>query len=115
MGGVSYVYPIKPRLSGVVSGLMGYSVNRLDRSADDDTDTARLVLPEPVTQLENSVAWEVGGRLWYELGPRVNLVSGLSYLHTRPTLTLANQSTYVWNADQVRIEVGLAFTVFRKK
>jgi hypothetical protein len=40
-------------------------------------------------------------------------MGGVSFLSTHPELTLADGTRQRWNANQVRIEAGVAFTVLK--
>src|SRR5262245_57533731 len=113
MAGLGWVQPIAPRLSLVASGVAGYSFNSVDKAETPD-HASRLVLSEPVDRIDNSFAWEFGGRLWYDLHPRIYLMGGASFLSTRPTLTLVSGTQQAWKADQIRIETGVAFLVLRR-
>jgi hypothetical protein len=113
MAGLGYVQPISPRLSVVASGMAGYSFNKVD-TAETPADVPRLVLARPVYRIDNSLALEFGGRLWFDLLPRTYLMGGISFLRTRPALTLADGSREVWKADRFRLEMGVAFLVLRR-
>jgi hypothetical protein len=65
-------------------------------------------------RIDNSLALEFGGRLWFDLLPRTYLMGGISFLRTRPALTLADGSREVWKADRFRLEMGVAFLVLRR-
>jgi hypothetical protein len=113
MAGLGWVQPIAPRLSLVASGVAGYSFNRVDQ-AKTPARASRLVLSEPVDRIDNSFAWELAGRLWYDVHPRIYLMAGASFLRTRPTLTLASGSERSWKADHFRIEMGVAVLVLKR-
>lgn len=112
MGGVGWIRPLAPRLSLQTEGLLGYSFNGL---GDSNADAPRLGMPGAVSRVEDSFAWEVSSRVWYDLHPKVGLMAGIGYFHTRPELVLANGSRQSWNADRVTLEVGIAYTVFQRK
>jgi len=114
MAGLGWVQPIAPRLSLVASGVAGYSFNSVDK-AETPANASRLVLSEPVDRIDNSFAWELAGRLWYDVHPRIYLMGGASFLRTRPTLTFVSGSQQAWKADQIRIETGVAFLVLRRR
>ena len=113
MAGLGWVQPIVPRLSLVASGVAGYSLNSVDKT-ETPARASRLVLSEAVDRIDNSFAWELAGRLWYDLHPRIYLMGGASFLRTRPTLTLVSGTQQAWKADQIRIETGVAFLVLRR-
>ena len=113
MAGLGWVQPIGPRLSLVTSGVAGYSFNSVDQ-AKTPARASRLVLSEPVDRIDNSFAWELAGRLWYDVHPRIYLMAGASFLRTRPTLTLASGSQQSWKADHFRIEMGVAILVLKR-
>jgi hypothetical protein len=52
--------------------------------------------------------------MWENARPGVD-ITGISYLHIRPRLTFADGSSRVWNADRLRAELGIAFTVFQRR
>jgi hypothetical protein len=112
MGGVGWTRPLAPRLSLQVIGLAGYSFNGL---GDRDADAPRLGLPGAVSIVEDSFAWEASSRLWYDLHPKVGVMAGIAFFHTRPDLVFADGSRQSWNADRVTLEVGVAYTVFQRK
>jgi hypothetical protein len=93
--------------------MAGYSFNEVD-TAQTPTGVPRLVLTQAVDRIDNSLALEVGGRLWLALHPRAYLMGGVSFLRTRPALTLADGSQEVWKADRFRLETGVAFLVLRR-
>jgi hypothetical protein len=110
--GLGWSQPVANRLSMVFSGTVGYSWNGF-QSDDNGRGHPQLRLPSTVVDIGNSFAWELSGRAWFDINPRVSLMGGLSFLSTRPDLTLADGSTRTWNASQLRIEAGIAFTVLK--
>jgi hypothetical protein len=114
MAGLGWVQSIAPRLSLVASGVAGHSFNSVDK-AETPARASRLVLSEAVDRIDNSFAWELAGRLWYDVHPRIYLMGGASFLRTRPTLTLVSGSQQAWKADQIRIETGVVFLVLRRR
>jgi hypothetical protein len=112
MGGVGWTRPLAPRLSLQTIGLVGYSFNGI---GDSNADSPRLTLPGAVSDVENSLAWELSSRLWYDLHPKIGVMAGVGYFHTRPDLLLGDGSRRSWNADRVTLEVGIAYTVFQRK
>jgi hypothetical protein len=114
MAGLGWVQPLAPRVSLVASGVAGYSFNSVDK-AGTTTRGSRLVLSEAVDRIDNSFAWELAGRLWYDVRPRIYLMGGASFLRTRPTLTFVSGAQQAWKADHIRIETGVAFLVLRRR
>jgi hypothetical protein len=110
--GLGWSQPVAHRLSMVFSASAGYSWNGFD-GTDNGRGHPRLLLPTTVVDVSNSFAWELSGRAWYDLNPRVSVLIGSSFLGTRPDLTLADGSMRHWNASQVRVDVGVAFTVLK--
>jgi hypothetical protein len=110
--GLGWSQPVAQRLSMVFSGMVGYSWNGFEGD-DNGRGHPQLRLPSAVVDISNSFAWELSGRAWFDLNSRVSLMGGLSFLSTRPDLTLADGSTRAWNASQLRIEAGVAFTVLK--
>jgi hypothetical protein len=97
--GIGYAKPVAQRLS------MVFSANGRGRP--------RLTLPASVVGIDNSFAWELSSRAWLDLNPRVSLVGGIAFLATHPELTLVDGSRRRWNASQLRLEGGIAFTVLK--
>jgi hypothetical protein len=114
MAGLGWVQPLAPRVSLVASGVAGYSFNSVDK-AETPARASRLVLSEAVDRIDNSFAWELAGRLWYDVRPRIYLMGGASFLRTRPTLTFVSGAQQAWKADHIRIETGVAFLVLRRR
>jgi hypothetical protein len=114
MAGLGWVQPIAPRLSAVAAGVAGYSFNSVDKG-ETPSGGPRLVLPDAIDRIDNSFVWEVSGRLWYDVHPRIYLMGGVSFLRTRPTLTFVSGSQASWKADYLRMETGVAFLVLRRR
>jgi hypothetical protein len=112
--GLGWSQPVAQKLSMVFSGSAGYSWNGFD-STDNGGGSPRLLVANAVVDIANSFAWEVSGRAWYDFHPRASLLVGASFLGTHPQLTLADGSTRRWSANQIRLEVGVAFTVLKPK
>jgi hypothetical protein len=112
--GLGWAQPVANRLSMVFSGSAGYSWNGFD-STDNGRGHPQLLIPASVVAIDNSFAWELSGRAWFDLNRRVSLVGGVSFLSTHPELTMADGSRRQWNANQIRIEGGIAFTVLQPK
>jgi hypothetical protein len=110
--GLGWSQPVAHRVSMVFSGSAGYSWNGFDPT-DNGRGHPQLLLPSSVVNISNSFAWELSSRAWFDLTPRVSFLGGLSFLATRPDLTLADGSTRAWSANQIRIEAGIAFTVLK--
>jgi hypothetical protein len=110
--GLGWAQPVANRMSIVFSATAGYSWNGFD-ATDNGRGHPRLLLPTAVAGIDNSFVWDLSSRAWVDLNPHVSVVGGLSFLSTHPRLTLADGSTRGWNANQVRIEAGIAFTVLK--
>ena len=116
MGGVRWSLPLQQRLSTAIWAVTGYSFNRFDtKGAGGLPRHGRPVvaLPASVQNLTNSWAWEMGGRLSFEMHPRVAFVTGVSLLHTKPTMTLTDGSQHLWDGNRFRLETGIAFTLLK--
>jgi len=112
MAGAGWSQPIGERLSTVFSATVGYSWNGVDAN-DHTSGRTQLVVPSGVVSVENSLAWELSSRLWFDVSPRISLMAGVAFLQTRPELTLSDGSTRSWSADQVRLQGGITFTVLK--
>jgi hypothetical protein len=110
--GLGWAQPVANRMSIVFSATAGYSWNGFD-ATDNGRGHPRLLLPTAVAGIDNSFVWDLSSRAWVDLNPHVSVVGGLSFLSTHPRLTLADGSTRGWNANQLRIEAGIAFTVLK--
>jgi len=115
MGGVGWSQPIADRVSTVFSVVVGYSWNGLDLSDLKTSGRPRLTEPGAVVSVGNSFATELSSRLWFDVTNRVSLMAGLSFLHTRPELTLNDGTTRPWSADQLRLQTGIAFTILKPR
>jgi len=112
--GLGWSQPVANRLSMVFAGTAGYAWNGFD-ATDNGRGHPRLTVPAAVVNIDNSFAWELSGRAWLDLTPRVSLMGGVSFLSTHPDLTLSDGSRRAWNANQLRLEAGVAFTVLKPK
>jgi hypothetical protein len=110
--GLGWAQPIAPKLSAALTGTAGYSFNSLGAS-NHAKHSPRLVVPASPSAIGNSVSWETGLRFWYNVRPTVTVITGVSFLHTRPHVTFADGSGREWNADQLGAVSGVAFTIFR--
>lgn len=110
--GLGWSQPVANRMSMVFSGTAGYSWNGFDVT-DNGRGHPQLLLPAAVVDIKNSFAFELSSRAWFDINPRVSLMGGIAFLSTHPDLTLADGSTRPWNASQLRIEGGIAFTVLK--
>jgi hypothetical protein len=117
MAGVVWSRTIRPKWSAELMGVAGYSFNAFDESEEGEVagDTARVVLPSSVATIENSFAWELSAKLWYDLHPRVAVTTGLSFLRARPELTLTDGSRRTWNGDRLSVEAGVAIRLFGRR
>jgi hypothetical protein len=114
MAGAGWSQPIGGRLSTVFAATVGYSWNGVDAS-DHAGGRPRLVVPSSVASIQNSLASEVSSRLWLDITPRISVMAGVAFLRTRPEIALSDGSTRRWNADQVRLQSGIAFTVLKRR
>jgi hypothetical protein len=112
MLGAGWSQPVGQRLTLVFTGTAGYSWNGVD-ATDNGHGSPRLLVPSTVVGVGNSSAWELSGRAWFDVTPRVGVLVGTNFLLTRPNLRLATGTTLPWSANQVRIDVGVAFTVLK--
>ena len=112
MLGVAWSAPLASRLTGRIEALAGQSFNSIG-AADSARTIPRLAVVAPPSDITNSFAWETSANLWFNVIPKVTLVAGASFLHSRPELRFADGSARAWNADQVRLEAGVAFTLFQ--
>jgi hypothetical protein len=81
--------PLAPGLSADIQFVAGYSFNSLAKS-DKNAVRAQVAVPQAVTDIGNSFAWETRLALWREVGPRLGLMVAGRYLHTRPEFTFAD-------------------------
>ncbi len=72
-------------------------------------------MPGSVVSVGNSFATELSSRVWFDVTDRVSLMAGLSFLHTRPELTLSDGTRRPWSADKLRLQTGIAFTVLKPR
>ncbi len=72
-------------------------------------------MPGSVVSVGNSFATELSSRVWFDVTDRVSLMAGLSFLHTRPELTLSDGTRRPWSADQLRLQTGIAFTILKPR
>jgi Carboxypeptidase regulatory-like domain len=112
MAGVMWQQPLVPGLSADIQFVAGYSFNSVAKS-DKSAVRAQVAVPQAVTDIGNSFAWETRLAVWREVGPRLGLMVAGRYLHTRPQFTFADGTQRVWKADRVTLEAGLAFTVIK--
>lgn len=94
------------------SGVAGYAFNSAERPVEGRSPWHRSRLDAgAVGAVDDSLAWEVGVRVWRPLVSRLHGVVGASYLWTRPELTLDDGRRATWNADRLLIEAGVAWEV----
>jgi hypothetical protein len=65
--------------------------------------------------VKNSLVVSPEASLWYDIGSRLGLYGGLSYVYNRPTAeTTSGGSTTSakWNTDHLNFSVGFAFGIF---
>jgi hypothetical protein len=112
MVGLGWFHPIGRAVSLRLTGLGGWSFNGLG-APEDPKRRPELQVSSAPTAVGSNVAWETSGKLWFNTSPNVAFITGVSFIHARPELTLADGSTRGWNADHVRVDAGVAFTVYR--
>jgi hypothetical protein len=112
MAGVMWQQPLAPGLSADIQFVAGYSFNSVAKP-EKSAVRSQVAVPQAVTDIGNSFAWETRLAVWREVGPRLGLMVAGRYLHTRPQFTLADGTQRVWKADRVTLEAGLAFTVIK--
>lgn len=112
MVGLGWFHPIGRAFSLRLTGLGGWSFNGLG-AAEDANHQPELQVSSAPTAVGSDVTWETSGKIWYNSSPSVAFITGVSFVHARPELTLADGSLREWNADHVRVDAGVAFTVFR--
>jgi len=112
MAGLMWQQPLAPGLSADIQFVAGYSFNSIAKP-DTHAVRAQVALPQAVTNIDNSFAWETRLAVWREVGPRMGLMIAGRYMHTRPQFTFADGTHRVWKADRVTVEAGLAFTIIK--
>ena len=112
MVGLGWFHPIGRTVSVRLTGLGGWSFNGLG-AAEDSKRRPELRVSAAPTAVGSNVTWETSGKLWFNTSPGVSFITGVSFIHARPELTLADGSVRDWNADHARLDAGVAFTVFR--
>jgi hypothetical protein len=112
MAGVMWQQPLAPGLSADIQFVAGYSFNSVAKP-EKSAGRSQVVVPQSVTDIGNSFAWETRLAVWGEVGPRLGLMVAGRYLHTRPQFTFADRTQRVWKADRVTLEAGLALTVIK--
>jgi Carboxypeptidase regulatory-like domain len=112
MAGVMWQQPLAPGLSADIQFVAGYSFNSVAKP-EKRAVRSQVAVPQAVTDIGNSFAWETRLAVWGEVGPRLGLMVAARYLHTRPQFTFADGTPRVWKADRVTLEAGLAFTVIK--
>jgi hypothetical protein len=115
MAGVRWRRTVRPKWTAEIFGMTGYSFNDFN-PADGDEEPGRgprAVLPRAVATIDNSWAWQVGGKVWFDVLPRLSLMTGASFLGTRPRYTLTDGSAYVWDGDRLSVDIGIAVVLFK--
>jgi hypothetical protein len=112
MLGIMWQQPVATKLLAEIQFLAGYS---FDAVSEPESKPLKMhvALPQSVTSVADSFAWQPRLALWYDIGSRVGLMVAGRYLHTRPRLTFADASQREWKADRFTIEAGVAFTVVK--
>jgi hypothetical protein len=114
LGGLSWSHELRPKWTAELFGIGGYSFNGFAANTDGSalTKGPRILLPASVATVNNSFASEVGARLGYDVRSRIALTTSVSFLHTRPQLTLTDGSTRMWDGNRFHLDAGIAFTLF---
>ena len=111
MVGLGWFHPIGRAVSVRFTGLGGWSFNGLS-DAEESKGRPELQVASSPTAISNDLTWETSGKLWFAVSPKASFITGVSLIHSRPRLTFANGSVRDWNADHIRLDAGVAFTVF---
>ena len=111
MVGIGWFHPIGRSVSARLNVLGGWSFNGLGEVEDAKRRPMFQVSAAP-TAVGSNATWETSGRLWFNTSPRVAFITGLSHIRARPELTLTDGSRRALNADRIRLDAGVAFTVF---
>lgn len=113
MGGLGWSQPVGQSASVVITGVAGRAFNGVAAATGKPRGTPFDVASSPAA-IQNSLGWEVSGRLWHRLRPATVILAGVSYYRTRPRLTFADGTQRESNFDNVRADVGIAFTLYRR-
>jgi hypothetical protein len=113
MVGIGWFHPIGRAVSARLTALGGWSFNGLG-DVEDPKRGPRLQVSSAPTAVGSNTTWETSGKLWFNTSPGVAFITGVSFIHARPELTLVDGSRRDWNADHVRLDAGVAFTVFHR-
>ncbi len=112
MAGLVWQQPLGKRTSAEMHVVAGYAFNSAGKPGRKPL-AAQVAVPQAVVDVDDSFAWETRLALWRDLGPRLGVMVGARYLHTRPRFTFADGSARAWRADRVTLEAGLAFTLIK--
>ena len=94
----------------------GVSFNRfsVDQAAQADYEN-RFGVPLESVSAKNSFAVQPGVTVWYDVGSRLGLYSGVSYFYSRPKAEVRAggvTTTETWNMDNVGLSMGAVVGVF---
>ena len=113
MVGLGWFHPIGRSVSARLTALGGWSFNGLS-GPEDPKRRPELQVSSAPTAVGSNITWETSGKLWLNTSPSVAFVTGVSLVHARPELTLADGTKRDWNADHIRLDAGVAFSVFHR-
>ena len=111
MVGLGWFHPIGRSVSARLTALGGWSFNGLS-GPEDPKRRPELQVSSAPTAVGSNLTWETSGKLWFNTSPSVAFITGVSLVHARPELTLTDGTRRDWNADHIRLDAGVAFTVF---
>lgn len=114
MGGVSWLQPLRPKVSLDVFGVTGVALTSFTANTGDDWDAndRRVALPTGIADADHAWATEIGARVWFDVHPRLAITTGASWFQARPRLLLSDGSSHRWDASRARVELGLAISLF---
>jgi hypothetical protein len=119
---------MKPIMAGIaltrqysqfaVSGslVVGYSFNSIGATAAAQAAYARMGQPGTTFGISNCLAYRPDFSIWWELGNHFGLLTSVSYMGARPTLTTTSPtggvSSRVVNTSAPMVTLGIAYGVF---
>lgn len=113
MAGLGWSQPLGQSTSAVISGVLGRAFNSIS-SATTSTRGAPFDVATSPASIGDAAEWEVSGRVWHRLRPRIVILTGISYDRMRPTLAFADGAQRTSNFDTVRADLGVAFTIYKR-
>lgn len=108
MGGLAWGHRRGPWLIRY-SGVVGYAFNSLDGPPERATARRSRLVAAGLSDVRDSVAWQLGVEAWRPIGPRLHGVVAARYLWARPALVRADGLREAWTADRVVVEAGAAW------